>query len=401
MDYIQFKSYFLSVGIGIFTFKLDNVDYCLSRVINVKHGQVTRGEGYSLKYLNNKIYFNNEIHFVKDVSFDDRSFEEVFPLLKEIYINEMTEEEFVRAYGSLDYGLLNMIAEFNLGKYETFDSLKDCLLNNEKNGNLLLLAGDSELDDLDYNRTSNYFLHYMGRVVQIHIEEMEKRISFLDHDDKKNYSHFKHGRIKDHFNDQRINNERYKDLQTLLKIKHSKSWTIPFLLFIILFITTIVLIINKLYLFAILSFVLCIIFIVFGSVKSKMSNDRFSQLKLKLYNQIPHSFSKFQNEFLNNSFEGFIDALKAKYGRYTGGTPSVEGEDIDLILYFKKFTICIYYMLAHAEINIESADEDEIFSKKYRYIDFESVDDIEATMLKDIIDHLDENKYSSKKQMLH
>ena len=126
MDYRQFKSYFLSVGIGIFTFKLDNVDYCLSRAINVNHGKITRGEGYYFTYLNNKI-------FVKNVSLNDRSFEEVFPLLKDMYINEMTEEEFIRTYCNLDYDLLDLIAEFNLGKFVKFDSLKDCLLNNEKN----------------------------------------------------------------------------------------------------------------------------------------------------------------------------------------------------------------------------------------------------------------------------
>lgn len=398
MNYTQFKAYLLSVGIGIFTFKLDSIEYRLTRTIIINRGQVTRGEGYSFEYLNNKIHFCNEVNFVNDVTFDGKTFEEVFPLLEDIYINEMTEEEFIRMYSNLDYELLDNIAEFNLGNHERFDSMKECLLKNEKEGNLLLLAGDSELDNLDLNKPSNYFIHYMGRVIRIYIDEMEQRISFLDADDKRMYLHYKYGRIKDHFTDQKIDNERYKDLQTLLKYTYSKKWLFYFISFIILFVSSIALIVNKLYLFAIISFVLCILIIVFGSMKSKKVNKHISQLKSRLYKQIPYSFSKYQNEFLNDSCEGFIDVLEAKYGKCKGGTPSIEEDTVDLLLYFSKFTICIYYMLSHAELYVEDTNETELINKKYRYVDFDNVDNIEANMLNDIINVLDSRFHSSVKK---
>lgn len=389
MNYNQFKTYFLTIGIGVFTFKLDSIDYCLSKTIIVNHGQVTRGEGYCFEYLNNRIHFNNGISFINEVTIDGKSIEEVFPLLEDIYINEMTEEEFVEMYSNFDYELLDLIAEFNIDKTKSIDALKESLLKNEKEGNLLLLAGDSELDNLGINRASNYFIHYMGRVIHIYIDEMEQWVIFLDYDERKKYLHYKFGRIKDHFNDKRINNERYKDLESLLKYRYSKKWTIYFAIFITLFITSIALISSKLYLFALISFLLCILMVFFGSLKSKKVKENVSHLKSKLYKKIPYSFSKYQNEFLNESCEGFIDALKEKYGKCNNGVPSIEDDTVDLILYFKEFTICIYYMLAHAELSVEGINEEEIISKKYRYIDFESVDDIEANMLKDIIASID------------
>ncbi len=238
----------------------------------------------------------------------------------------------------------------------------------------------------------------MGRVIRIYIDEMEQRISFLDADDKRIYLHYKYGRIKDHFTDQRIDNEKYKDLQTLLKYKYSKKWVLCLISFIILFVSSIALIVNKLYLFAFISFVLCILIIVFGSIKAKKENEHISYLKSRLYKQIPYSFSEYQNEFLNNSCEGFIDTLEAIYGKCKGGTPSIEEDTVELLLDFRKFTICIYYMMSHAELYVEDINENELINKKYRYVDFDNVDNIEANMLNDIINVIDSRFCSSTKK---
>lgn len=393
MLYERFKEIFLTFGICEVEFSFKENNRKIIRIENYSLGKKSR----SIMVNDKKIGFIDCRDLFRVKILDDCDLECLWDDIQIEIIDGMIEEDYEKWYSSIEHLVLNYFYDYQIEKSISNEEFIRKLKEDEYNGNLLLLAGTNELNDI----SSNYF-RIIIQVPEIHrFYVIENRsgdivinvlISFIEEIKKhiREYERYSNGRLLDNYNDK---NAKFKSEKYIQLLKYEKSQNSLFMgrvlmTLVILSFSFILFSIPKIksspYLFisAIIVFILLWIFIVlFGKTKKKKEKE-FEDKYFKNIN--PNEYlSKQMNQVIlekyNSGFEHYLNRIKNEIPKIKVYGPAFEDNVIDFQL--EKNSKGLYFNFYPDMVIIMDENDNSKYFRYDRY-SYEELEDVLVELVK-------------------